>query len=141
MAEARTWLGTPYRHQARTRGVAVDCIGLIGGVALALEISGAQEWAADATLHNYARMPGTNLLTAGCSRFLDHIALTDAVAGDVLLFALEDVPRHFAILSQRGPDRVIHAYASLSARRVVEQTLPIAKARVLRAYRFRGIEA
>lgn len=30
--EARTWIGTPYIHQQRTKGAATDCIGLIYGL-------------------------------------------------------------------------------------------------------------
>ncbi len=30
---ARTWLGTPYHHQGRLKGVGVDCAGLLIGVA------------------------------------------------------------------------------------------------------------
>ena len=33
VAEARRWLGTPWRHQARLRGVGVDCGGLVVCVA------------------------------------------------------------------------------------------------------------
>ena len=29
---ARQWLDTPYHHQARVKGVGVDCIGLVIGV-------------------------------------------------------------------------------------------------------------
>ena len=29
---ARTWLGTPYRHQAATLGAGCDCLGLLRGV-------------------------------------------------------------------------------------------------------------
>ena len=32
VAEARAWLGTPYRHQAALRGVGCDCLGLVRGV-------------------------------------------------------------------------------------------------------------
>ena len=35
-AEARLWLGTPYRHQAALRGVGCDCLGLVRGVWRAL---------------------------------------------------------------------------------------------------------
>jgi cell wall-associated NlpC family hydrolase len=30
--EARSWLGTPYHHQAALKGVGCDCIGLLRGV-------------------------------------------------------------------------------------------------------------
>ena len=32
VAEARGWIGTPYRHQASLKGVGADCIGLVRGV-------------------------------------------------------------------------------------------------------------
>jgi len=32
VALARSWLGTPYRHQASVKGVGCDCLGLIRGV-------------------------------------------------------------------------------------------------------------
>lgn len=30
--EARSWLGTPYKHQCCKKGIACDCIGLIKGI-------------------------------------------------------------------------------------------------------------
>src|SRR3954471_18800976 len=32
LAEARSWIGTPYRHQASLKGVGCDCLGLVRGV-------------------------------------------------------------------------------------------------------------
>ncbi len=32
VAEARTWLGTPYHHEGRVKGVGVDCLQLLAGV-------------------------------------------------------------------------------------------------------------
>lgn len=32
VAEARRWLGTPYRHQASVIGAGADCLGLVRGV-------------------------------------------------------------------------------------------------------------
>ncbi|MFX9112545.1 hypothetical protein ABTN46_19735, partial [Acinetobacter baumannii] len=29
---ARSWLGTPYRHQSSLRGVGCDCLGLVRGL-------------------------------------------------------------------------------------------------------------
>ncbi len=36
VAEARTWIGTPYRHQASLKGVGCDCLGLVRGIFRAL---------------------------------------------------------------------------------------------------------
>ncbi|HWW12917.1 MAG TPA: peptidase P60, partial [Brevundimonas sp.] len=32
LAAARSWLGTPYRHQASMKGQGADCLGLVRGV-------------------------------------------------------------------------------------------------------------
>jgi cell wall-associated NlpC family hydrolase len=32
VAEARSWIGTPYQHQASLKGVGCDCLGLLRGV-------------------------------------------------------------------------------------------------------------
>lgn len=137
VAEARTWIGTRYRHQGRRKGVGVDCIGLVGGVALACGVPNASAWLADPDMHNYARTPDPRMLRAACARFFDIVGLDHALPGDVLLFSLEREPRHFALLV--APGRIVHAYALLAARRVVEQALPIARAQMIGAYRFKGV--
>jgi cell wall-associated NlpC family hydrolase len=38
VTEARTWVGTPFKHQGRTKGVGVDCLGIVLGVAEELDI-------------------------------------------------------------------------------------------------------
>lgn len=139
--EARLWIGTRYRHQGRVKGVGVDCIGLVGGVASAVGVPNAAAWAADREMHNYARTPDRMLLLRACDRFFDVVPLPAARSGDVLLFALQEQPRHFAILVDEHRQRIVHAYALLAARRVVEQGLPIARATILGAYRFKGVAA
>lgn len=32
VSEARSWIGTPYRHQASLKGIGCDCLGLVRGV-------------------------------------------------------------------------------------------------------------
>lgn len=139
VAEAREWIGTRWGHQGRLKGVRVDCIGLIGGVALAIDIEGATEWASDPTMQQYGRIPDREFLYAGCERFLDRIPVADVRVGDVLVMAFEKDPQHFAIVSRIDPMYLIHAYTSV--RSVVENGAGIWHAKVLRAYRFRGISA
>lgn len=38
VAEARSWLGTPYHHEARVKGAGVDCAQLLVGVFSAVEL-------------------------------------------------------------------------------------------------------
>lgn len=36
VAEARRWIGTPYRHAGSAKGIGCDCLGLLAGVARAV---------------------------------------------------------------------------------------------------------
>ena len=36
IAEARSWIGMPYRHQGSLKGIGCDCLGLVRGVWRAL---------------------------------------------------------------------------------------------------------
>jgi len=139
VTEAREWLGTRWHHQASVKGVGTDCVGLVGGVALALGIPGSDEWRTNAALHNYGRQPSAELLEAAAERLLNPIAFADAVAGDIVLFRFNGDPTHFAILTRTDPAVMIHAYAQ--ARRVVENRLDdLWRSRVVRAYSYPGIE-
>ncbi len=143
VAEAREWIGTPWQHQAFLKQVACDCIGLIGGVPLALGMEGAQEWADDPNLHNYGRNPKPDQLWETCGKFLLRIQISEATRlADILVFSfrighLWTGPMHFAIISCENPLRVIHAYTF--AKEVIEQSLPLAKAKVVGAYRYKEL--
>ena len=136
VAEARTWLGTPWHHQASRKGVGTDCIGLVGGVALALGIPEAARWATDPRWKGYGRTPDPRVLTDACRELLDPISLDSVALGDVLVMRFERDPQHFALVSQIDPMYIIHAYAQ--ARRVVENRVDrLWRSRIVQAYRFR----
>lgn len=137
VAEARTWIGTRWRHQARTKGVGTDCIGLLIGVGVALGIPGASDADRDPDSKNYGRQPDPNVLLPGCDRYLARIPLAEAGLADILVMAFLRDPQHFAIISRVDPMYLIHAYAQRRA--VVENGVKVAGAKVLRAYRFRGV--
>lgn len=137
VAEARTWIGTPWRHQARVKGVGVDCIGFVGGVALALGVREAADWYGDRSLRGYGRTPVPETLLDACDRFLDRILIASRGIGDVLVMGFRHGPQHFAIVSGLTPDHIIHAYAQRRA--VVETPATLPNAQVVRAYRFRGV--
>lgn len=109
--EARSWIGTPYRHQASARGAGCDCLGLVRGVWRALY--GAEPEAPPPYRPDWA-VRGADTLHAAALRHL--IALPPGVRrpGDVLLFRYRaDGPAcHCAILS--APDRIIHAWQGQS---------------------------
>ena len=99
VAEARRWIGTPYHHQARLRGVGCDCAGLIIGVGLAtgtLDFSESRfrEFA------GYARTPNPRQMRRALEAFL--VPVPEKVAGDGDIMWLEwraDLPMHLAICS------------------------------------------
>lgn len=139
VAEARSWLGTRYHHLGRVKGVGVDCIGFVGGVALACGISNAPAWAQDRALAGYSRQPNPTMLLDACRAYLEPVAGTWQIA-DVLVLQMprDDAPRHFALISELDPLYIVHAYAQ--ARKVVETRFePDKGVRVHSAWRFRGL--
>lgn len=136
--EARAWIGTRWQHQQFTKGVACDCIGLIGGVALAVGIPGSEAWRDTPEYHNYGRQPDPALLLRGCDLLMARIEVADAIIADVLVFRFRQEPQHFGLISQQDPPYIIHAYAQ--ARRVTEHRMDdVWRRRIVAAYRFRGV--
>lgn len=112
IAEARTWIGTPYRHQAALKGHGCDCLGLVRGLCAFLDLDEA------APVPSYPRdwfAPGEETLLAAARHHL--VPFETARPGDVLVFRMRRgaAARHCALLS--GEARMIHA---VSGRRVCE---------------------
>lgn len=107
VAIARTWLGTPYHHQASVRGAGTDCIGLIRGIYR--ELYGRDAEAAPAYSRDWAEATGEETLLAAARRHLVEIAPDVAVPGCVLVFRYRTraVAKHAAILAT--PTTMIHA--------------------------------
>lgn len=101
VAEARTWLETPYRHQGRLKGVAVDCAGLVLGVVRALGMECRD-------VEGYAKRPDGTLKDIVYSQTLPVEPGCEA-AGDVVVFHWDNDPVHLAILTSK--DSIIHAFA------------------------------
>jgi len=128
VAEARRWIGTPYRHQASLAGAGCDCLGLVRGVWRALygpEPEPIPPYTPDFGEADQAEP----LLTIG-RRHLEPIAVGTAKPGDVLVFRMRKsrVAKHCAILS--GSAAMIHAQ---SRDRVREVPLSAAWARLVAA--------
>lgn len=137
---AREWMNPPTRwqHQAMLKGVATDCIGLIAGVAYELGIVDARPEVRPQEFNGYSPSPDPRLLKRACDAYLDEIAITSANIGDILLMRFDVEPQHFAIITQIEPMYIVHAYRQ--ARKVTEHRVDeIWAARIVRAYRFRGI--
>ncbi|MBK5911472.1 hypothetical protein CCR85_08205 [Rhodothalassium salexigens] len=127
VALARRWLGTPWHHQGRVRGVGVDCAGLVIGVARDLGLD-----PVDVT--GYARRPDSDELARLVRAHLAEIPLARAGPGAVLLLRIDDRAQHLGILTDVG---LLHAYAP--ARRVVEHRIDALWAeRIVGAFVFPG---
>lgn len=105
---ARSWIGTPYRHQASAKGAGCDCLGLVRGVWRAME-------RADLPMPPYTpdwdEVAREDVLLNEARKNL--IERPDGVreVGDVLLFRMRvgAVAKHLGILSE--PTAFIHAYS------------------------------
>lgn len=108
LVEARDWIGTPYQHQASTKGAGCDCLGLVRGVWRALY--GEEPESAPAYTPDWAERHGAETLLDAARRHLTEIDLAAATPGDVLLFRVDShsPAKHAAILDEEG--RLIHAY-------------------------------
>ena len=112
VAEARSWIGTSYRHQASVKGVGCDCLGLVRGVWRAC--LGAEPEAPPPYAPDWAEAGGDETLAAAALRHLVPVPCDAFDRGDVLLFrmAAGAPAKHCAVLSAvEGPEpRMIHAY-------------------------------
>jgi NlpC/P60 family putative phage cell wall peptidase len=103
VAEARQWIGTPFQHQGRLRGVGVDCVGLVLCVMRDL---GLGDWLEDFT--NYPRQPVGDQVLLACRDRLQEIPFSVVRPGDVMVFRLPRSACHAAIATDNG---MIHAYS------------------------------
>ncbi len=131
---ARAALGTPFRHQGRRAGHALDCAGLLVHVCAEVGVAAVDR-------SGYPRHPNGELVAA----LDDHVARgilapvmpADVAAGDFVLmrFEGEPAPRHLGICAGKT---LIHAWAI--ARKVCEHDFDAAwRRRVISAYRLNGI--
>jgi len=136
VATAREWLGTRWQHQARLKGVACDCAGLVVGVARELGIK-----EVDFDVNGYQRIPNGNELKEHCRAHMAPVPLENMQPGDVVLMRFAGEPQHLAIVADYvgGGLSIVHAYAL--SRKVVEARLDdIWHARIVEAYQMPGVE-
>lgn len=118
VAEARSWIGTPYQHQHRVKGIAVDCVGLLVGVCRELGLV-APDWDVNA----YPRKPDGVTLVASCHDLMDPVREEAVKPGHVLLLAFRREPQHLGILGDylHGGFSLIHAHGSSDGHGKVEE--------------------
>ncbi len=111
--EARSWLNTPFHHQGRVKGVGVDCVGLVIGVAKTLQLS-------NFDTHDYSPIPDGKILKYLCDTEMTEITENEIMLGDVVLFKFDERPQHLGIIGEYiyGGNSLIHSYSQ--ARKVIE---------------------
>lgn len=107
VAAARTWIGTPYHHQASVNGIGADCLGLVRGVwrdCFDCDVAGHANYSRD-----WAEASGIEAMLDGARAHLDELAVTEIAPGDVIVFRLRRgvVAKHAAIVAT--PATMIHA--------------------------------
>ena len=111
VSTARTWIGTPYLHQASVRTAGADCLGLIRGVWR--EVISAEPETIPAYSQDWSEPSGREDLLVAAQRWLIQKACTDEAPGDVLLFRMRSsaVAKHLGIAARVGESAsFIHAY-------------------------------
>ena len=104
VSAARSYIGTPFVHQGRLRGVGVDCVGLLIGMARDLGI-------ADVSYTGYRRTGDGMLLMQALESHL--VRLPDDAffaAGQVLAIRYRN-PQHVAVVTDVAPDSVTIVHA------------------------------
>ena len=126
---ARECIDTPFQHQGRIVGKALDCVGVVIHVAkrLGLEIF---EPAA------YGRAPHQGMLELLADQQTDLERVQDRQPGDILMMRFAQEPQHVGIFTG---ENIIHAYENI--KKVCEHRLSsVWAARIVRVYRFKGLD-
>ncbi len=133
---ARETLGTPYQHQQRVNGLAMDCAGVpvYVGVKLGMDFE-------DVT--GYGRQPRPDEMKAALDRALVRVGRQHMRPGDVVWIRFQREPQHLAIVGDYplGGLSLIHASNGAGLNRVVEHRLDaVWLSRIVAAWRFPGVD-
>lgn len=123
LAETRSWIGTPYQHQASVKGAGTDCLGLLRGVWRSLY--GTEPEVVPPYTEDWAEPGRQEVLQQAAERWLVPKPLTATAPGDVLLFRMKEgsIAKHLGVAGETGSAATfLHAY---SGHGVVESPLSV----------------
>lgn len=109
---ARSWIGTPYNHQASLKGAGTDCLGLLRGVWR--EVLGSEPSNVPAYTSDWSEPQGFEVLWEAACQYLKAKPINQIATGDVLLFRMRygAVAKHLGIQGNTGCEAsFIHAYS------------------------------
>lgn len=133
---AREWIDTPFHHQARLKGVGVDCVGLVIGVARELALINATF-----DVVGYPRVPDGTSLMQIVREHMTEIPRERMQVGDVIVVSFDRDPQHLGILGdyRHGGFSIIHA-AGLTGRVIETRLMFTEQMKFVSAFRLPGIE-
>lgn len=127
VAQAREWIGTPFRHQGHTRGLGCDCAGIVRGVMIELGLMPADPhtWPGADEFVGYQRQPNGGALIKAARMFMREIGRAEMQPGDVIVIDWGMGPQHFGILGdyRHGGLSIIQALSVGKRGHVVEHRL------------------
>ncbi|MDK3072953.1 NlpC/P60 family protein [Sedimentitalea sp. JM2-8] len=111
---ARSWIGTPYRHQAATKSAGTDCLGLIRGVWR--ELNGFEPESVPPYSMDWSEPQGEERLWEAAKRHLiaKPISVPEMEPGEIVLFRMKTdaVAKHLGLIADTGKQPTfIHAYS------------------------------
>jgi NlpC/P60 family putative phage cell wall peptidase len=112
VAEARTWIGTPYVHQAAVKGVATDCLGMIRG--LWRYLYGEDPRDVPAYSSDWGEPQQDERLWRSANDHFCDVSDQPMAPGHVILFRMRDggIAKHLGVIGEIGDQLTfIHAYA------------------------------
>lgn len=132
LAEARRWIGTPYRHQGSRLGVGCDCLGLLRGIWRSLH--GCEPEAMPAYSRDWAEPRTDEPLLEAARRHMIELPVSAALPGDAVAFRWRrHLPaKHLAILADG--ETIIHAYEGHAV--AVSPLVPAWRSRIAAAFQF-----
>lgn len=144
VSKAREYVGTPFRHQARVKGLrgGIDCIGLVMCVGEDLGLhytDGAAITRSDYT--QYAAMPVDSFVHEECCRRLVRKDKKALAPGDIVTMKVPYQPCHAGILTGTPNSlSMVHAYNS-GTEKVVEHLLDEKwLSRIVGVFSYPGVE-
>lgn len=135
VAEALTWLETPFHHEARIKGAGVDCANLLIAVYSAVGIVKSidlEHYPADWHLHN-----GEKLFLQILLQYAEPVEAPKP--GDIAMFTYGRQEAHGAIVID-WPGSIIHAWADIRKVCLSDASSGPLSQRVAGFYRVKGIE-
>lgn len=115
---AREYIGTPFHHAGRQKGLAVDCAGLVICVSRDLNLV-----PKDFDIPEYTPTPDGVTMLKWCSQHMRKIDFADLNIGDVLVLRTDVFPQHLGMVGdyRHGGFSIIHA--AQNSGRVIETRL------------------